>query len=70
MKTLLMMLAMSIAAATAAQAKDALQATRDCMVAHGAVRKPDGSVYLGSVPRAQALAIRDQCRRQSGYKGN
>ena len=51
-----------------AAAKDALQATRDCMVAHGAVRNPDGSVHL-NIPRKEALAVRDKCRRQSGYKG-
>lgn len=51
-----------------ASAKDALQATRDCMVAHGAVRNPDGSVRL-NIPRKAALAVRDKCRKQSGYKG-
>ncbi len=52
-----------------ASAKDALEATRDCMVAHGAVRNPDGSVRL-NIPRQAALAVRDKCRKQSGYKGN
>lgn len=51
-----------------ASAKDALQATRDCMLAHGAVRNPDGSVRL-NIPRKAALAARDKCRKQSGYKG-
>ncbi|GMO12010.1 MULTISPECIES: hypothetical protein [unclassified Bradyrhizobium] len=66
-------LAISVLALTAiftvsASAKDALQATRDCMVAHGAVRNPDGSVRL-NIPRKEALAVRDKCRKQSGYKG-
>lgn len=51
-----------------ASAKDALEATRACMVAHGAVRKPDGSVWLG-LPRQEAMAIREKCRKQAGYKG-
>lgn len=38
------------------------------MVAHGAVRNPDGSVRL-NIPRKEALAVRDKCRKQSGYKG-
>lgn len=32
--------------------------------------KPSGSVYLGNVPRARALAIRNECRKKTGCKGN
>jgi hypothetical protein len=51
-----------------ASAKDPLELTRECMIRHGAVRKPDGGVWL-SGPRDKAEAIRAKCRKQSGYTG-
>jgi hypothetical protein len=52
---------------SSAEAKDALEMTRQCMVKHGAKRQPDGGVFL-SGPREQSEAIRAKCRKQSGYR--
>jgi hypothetical protein len=48
---------------------DTLEATRACMVRHGATRKPDGSVWLGG-GRANAEGVRAKCRREAGYKAS
>lgn len=48
-------------------AKDPIELTRQCMIRHGAVRKPDGGVWLAG-PRDKTEAIRDKCRKQSGYR--
>lgn len=66
--TLSLIAAAFVFATSPASAKDALELTRQCMIKHGAKRQPDGGVWL-SLPREQATAIRDKCRKQSGYTG-
>jgi hypothetical protein len=65
--TLSLTAAAFVFATSPVSAKDALELTRQCMIKHGAKRQPDGGVWL-SKPQAEALAIREKCRKQSGYR--
>jgi hypothetical protein len=63
----LVILAFALTTPSIVVAKDPVGAVRACMVRHGAVRKPDGSVWL-SGGRQYAEGIRAMCRKQAGYR--